>query len=178
MQGEFPILETSRLILRQINLSDAVSIQKNLSDAQTVMYSNTNQPPTREEVEKIIKIWQKRFEEQKGIRWGITKRGNDKVIGSCGYKNLTQDNTKAEIGYEILVNYRRQGLMSEALNAVIRFAFKTMQLSYIKATVNPDNLPSINLLKKIGFIEEDLLEDNEYDGTQLANLKLFSLHKS
>ena len=49
MQCEFPILETPRLILRQINLSDAESIQKDLSDANTVMYSNTNQPPTKEE---------------------------------------------------------------------------------------------------------------------------------
>ncbi|MEO1433144.1 MAG: GNAT family N-acetyltransferase [Cyanobacteria bacterium J06633_8] len=177
MQSEFPILETPRLILRQINLSDAVSIQKNLSDAQTVMYSNTNQAPTREKVEKIIKIWQKRFEEQKGIRWGITKRGNDEVIGSCGYKNLTQDNKKAEIGYEILVNHRRQGLMSEALNAVIRFGFETIQLNYIEATVNPHNLPSIYLLNKIGFIEEDLLEDNECHQNKLTNLKLFVLHK-
>jgi len=177
MQREFPILETPRLILRQINLSDAVSIQKNLSDARTVMYSNTNQPPTREEVEKIIKVWEKRFEKQQGIRWGITKRGSNKVIGSCGYKNLTHDNKHAEIGYEILVNYRRQGLMSEALNAVIRFGIETMQLNYIEATVNPDNLPSINLLSKVGFIEETILKDNKCDHTQSTNLKLFSLHK-
>ena len=134
MQREFPILETPRLILRQINLSDAVSIQKNLSDIRTIVYSNTNQPPTREEVEEIIKVWQQRFEEQKGIRWGITKRGNNIVIGSYGYKNLIQDNKKAEVGYEILVNYRRQGLMSEALNTVIRFRFETIRLNYIEAT--------------------------------------------
>lgn len=166
MQREFPILETPRLILRQINLSDVVSIQRNLSDAGTVMYSNSNKPPTIEEVEKIIKVWQKRFEEQKGIRWGITKRGNDEIIGSCGYKNLTLENKKAEIGYEILGNYRRQGLMSEALNAVIRFGFETMQLNYIEATVNPHNLPSIYLLNKIGFIEETVLEDNEFHQNQ------------
>ena len=47
----------------------------------------------------------------------------------------------------------------------------------IQATVIRHNLPSINLLNKIGFIEETILENNQRDHTQSTNLKLFSLHK-
>ncbi|MEO1377825.1 MAG: GNAT family N-acetyltransferase [Cyanobacteria bacterium J06635_10] len=161
-----------------IDLSDVASIHHNLSDPQTVIYSNTNQPPTVKQVEKIIKVWQKRFEEQKGIRWGITKRGNNEVIGSCGYKNLINNDKKAEIGYEIFSDYRRKGFMSEALHEVIRFGFETMQLNYIEATVNPNNLPSIYFLNKLGFVEKILLEDYNYQHKNYSNMKLFVLSKN
>ena len=176
MQCEFPILKTARLILRAIEFSDMVSIHRNLSDAQTVMYSNKNIPPSVEEVRKMIQIWQKRFEEQQGIRWGIIKLGNDDVIGSCGYKNLTLQDKKAEIGYEIFGDYRRKGLMMEALDVVIRFGFEKMYLNHIEATVYFRNIPSIRLLKNIGFAEKFLSDECEFSQDKNTNMKTFLLH--
>ncbi|MEM7715671.1 MAG: GNAT family N-acetyltransferase [Cyanobacteria bacterium P01_A01_bin.68] len=172
---EFPILKTPRLLLRAINHSDAKSVHRNLSDCDTVLYSNTGEPPSLEEVYKIVDIWKGNFKQQLGIRWGITVREQNIVIGSCGYKNINKKHRRAEIGYEIRGEYRRKGLMSEALNAVIKYGFEVIKLNRVEATVNCDNLPSILLLNKLGFSEEVILREYELQQGQFTDLKLFSL---
>ena len=83
---EFPILKTPRLLLRAVNHSDANSLHRNLADFDTVLYSNTEEPPSLEKVYKIVDIWKGNFKQQLGIRWGNTVREQNIVIGSCGYK--------------------------------------------------------------------------------------------
>lgn len=175
MKHEFLILETPRLLLREIYLSDTPSVRHNLCDPQTVQYSDSPEVPSLEEVGKIIEIWQEHFQLQQGIRWGITRKGEDKVIGSCGYKNWVKKHYRAEIGYEISREYRRQGLMVEALHAVLQFGFEMMALNRIQAIVLSNNLPSVKLLSKLGFFEEGVLREYEFHREQSADLRLFSL---
>ncbi|MEL6494728.1 MAG: GNAT family N-acetyltransferase [Cyanobacteria bacterium J06623_7] len=174
MLSEFPILKTPRLVLRAICQSDAPLIHRNLSDFQTVMYSNASEAPSLKKVQQMIDKWKEDFNKQQSIRWGITIK-EDIVIGSCGYKKIAKRYRRAEIGYEIFAEYRRQGLMSEALNAVIQFGFETMDFNRIEATVDPENLPSILLLNKLCFSEEGMLREYELQKERFSNLKLFSL---
>lgn len=175
MKREFPILETPRLLLRGIYLLDTPSVRHNLCDPHTVQYSDSSEVPNLEEVGKIIEIWQEHFQLQQGIRWGITRKGEDTIIGSCGYKNWIKKHYRAEIGYEISREYRQQGLMTEALHAVLRFGFEIMALNRIQATVISNNLPSVKLLSKLGFFEEGMLREHEFHREQSADLRLFSL---
>ncbi|BAY81701.1 hypothetical protein NIES267_11780 [Calothrix parasitica NIES-267] len=172
---EFPILKTPRLLLRAINYSDAQSVHCNLSDFYTVLYSNVAEPPSLKEVRKIIDIWSENFKKQQGFRWGITIKEQNIVIGSCGYKNINKKHRRAEIGYEISPAYRRKGFMSEALNAVLEYGFEVIELNRIEATVNCGNLPSILLLHKLGFSEEGILKEYEFQKDKFIDLKLFSL---
>ena len=82
---------------------------------------------------------------QQGIRWGITIKEQNAIIGSCGYKKIIQKHRRAEIGYELCGEYRRKGFMREVLNTVIQYGFEVIKLNRIEATVNCDNLPSISL---------------------------------
>lgn len=175
MKREFPILETPRLLLRRIYLLDTPSVRHNLCDPQTVQYSDSPELPSLSEVGKIIEIWQELFQLQQGIRWGITRKGEDTVIGSCGFKNWVKKHYRAEIGYEISREYRQQGLMAEALYAVLRFGFEMMALNRIQAKVISNNLPSAKLLSKLGFCEEGVLREYEFHQEQSVELKLFSL---
>ncbi|MEM7581185.1 MAG: GNAT family N-acetyltransferase [Mastigocoleus sp.] len=177
MLSDFPILKTSRLILRAIHISDAQLVHRNLSDYQTIIYSNTVEPPSLEKVQKMIEKWQQGFTKQQVIRWGITIKGEDAIIGSCGYKKIIKNHRRAEIGYEIFAEYRRQGIISEALNAIIQFGFKVIELTLIEATVNCNNLASISLLNKLGFIEEGVLREYEFQQDKFTDLKLFSLRQ-
>ena len=174
MLSEFPILKTPRLLLRAIQQSDAQLLHRNFSDPQTVLYSNAP-APSLEKVQQVIDIWSENFQKQQGIRWGITIKEQNAVIGSCGYKNIIKKHRRAGIGYEIFADYRRQGFMSEALNALIQFGFEVIELNRIEATVDCDNLPSILLLHKLGFTEEGTLRDYEFNQEKFVDLKLFSL---
>lgn len=174
MLSEFPILKTPRLVLRAIQQSDAQLVHRNFSDPQTVLYSNAP-APSLEKVQQVIDIWSENFQKQQGIRWGITIKEQNAVIGSCGYKNIIKKHRRAGIGYEIFADYRRQGFMSEALNAVIQFGFEVIELNRIEVMVDYDNLPSILLLHKLGFTEEGTLRDYEFNQEKFVDLKLFSL---
>ena len=174
MLSEFPILKTPRLVLRAIQQSDAQLVHRNFSDHQTVLYSNAP-APSLEKIQQAIDIWSEDFQKQQGIRWGITIKEQNAVIGSCGYKNIIKKHRRAGIGYEIFADYRRQGFMSEALNAVIQFGFEVIELNRIEVMVDWDNLPSILLVNKLGFTEEGTLRDYEFNQDKFVDLKLFSL---
>lgn len=90
-------------------------------------------------------------------------------------QKLGKKHYRAEIGYEISGEYRRQGLMTEVLDAVIRFGFEVMELNRIQAIVVSNNLPSVKLLSKLGFSEEGVLREYEFHREQFADLRLFSL---
>jgi [ribosomal protein S5]-alanine N-acetyltransferase len=171
MFDEFPQLETETLILREIHLADAKDIFMLYSDSEVVKYHDMEVFKNIERTEKLINRWGDRFQEQQAIRWGIAKKTDNVIIGTCGY-SWQRIAFCAEVGYELAKAHWRQGIMTEALNAMMDFGFEKMELNRIQAMVMLGNTPSMNLLKKIGFKEEGLLRDY---GFWKGNLKMFSL---
>jgi len=68
-------------------------------------------------------------------------------------------NRRAEIGFMLNRDYWRQGLMYQALEAVITFAFDTLKLHRIEADTDPGNTGSLALLEKLGFEREGLFRE-------------------
>ena len=81
------------------------------------------------------------------------------MIGKCILFQFNQANHRAEIGFILNHNYWRQGLMHQALEAVIDFAFTTLKLHRIEADVDPENAGSLGVLEKLGFQREGLFRD-------------------
>lgn len=123
-------------------------------------------------------LWyQSILNEQTGIRWGITLKGKDKVIGSCGFLNRVPEHYRTEIGYELSRDYWGQGIAGEALEAVIRYGFKYLKFQRIEALVEPPNIPSQKLIEKHGFIREGLLRNYEFTCGKFDDLYMYSLLK-
>ncbi len=76
----------------------------------------------------------------------------------CGAVNLSQIFRKvfqnAYLGYYLFEKFTGKGLMTEAVELVLRHAFKDLKLHRLEANVQPDNLPSIAVLKRCGFTKE------------------------
>jgi len=92
-------------------------------------------------------------------RWGIVRRADNRLIGTCGYHKWEKAYFRAEIGYDLSPDCWGQGYMSEALRAVIRHGFERMELNRIDALVYIHNARSIQLLQRLGFKQEGLLRD-------------------
>lgn len=123
-------------------------------------------------------LWyQSILNEQTGIRWGITLKGKDKVIGSCGFLNGVPEHYRTEIGYELSRDYWGHGIAGEALEAVIRYGFKYLKFQRIEALVEPPNIPSQKLIEKHGFIREGLLRNYEFTCGKFDDLYMYSLLK-
>lgn len=170
---QFPQLETARLILRQTYGSDAKAIFDIFSDPEVTRYHDLSPPTSLNQVQWLINQRVERFQNNQGIRWGIVYKANNVMIGSCGYRYKSPG--LAEMGYELAKSYWRQGIMSEALTAIIQFGSQTIGLNRIEAMVMLDNTASSELLKKLGFTEEGILKDYGFWKGQFHDLRLFSL---
>lgn len=84
-------------------------------------------------------------------------------------------NYRAEIGYLIAPAHWRKGLVSEALTAVITFAFEEMRLHSIEANINPQNEASRRLLLKHGFVKEAYFKEDYYFNGKFLDSEIYSL---
>jgi ribosomal-protein-alanine N-acetyltransferase len=173
----FPILETDRLILRQVTKDDANSLLKYLSDKAVMRYVGLEPFKSIDDALDEISWYRSILEKRTGIRWGITLKGQGEVIGSCGFLNLVSQHYRSEIGVELSREHWGKGIASEAFEAVIRYGFEQMNLQRIEALIEPPNIPSQKLAERQGFIREGFLRSYEYTCGKFDDLYMYSLLK-
>ena len=79
------------------------------------------------------------------------------IVGSMGLFNIVRLHVQAAfVGYAIGTPHAQQGYATEALQLVLRFAFRKLRLHRIEASIQPHNAPSIALVKRAGFAREGL----------------------
>lgn len=100
--------------------------------------------------------------------WMIIKSDTLEIIGDAGFKGFNEKEQNADIGYGIIKEERRKGYAKEAVKALINWAFSQEILAEITAKCLIQNDNSINLLKKLNFIETE--KDNEIIYWSLKNL--------
>lgn len=97
----FPILETSRLYLREITDDDANDIFEYLSNDRVTRYLGKDSLTNIDEAYDIINKIKINYDERRGIRWGIIHKESKKLIGTIGYDAMHIKNKRADIGYDI-----------------------------------------------------------------------------
>jgi ribosomal-protein-alanine N-acetyltransferase len=117
------------------------------------------------------------------VYFQLIHKENGKIIGSCGFHTIYPSHDRAEIGYSLHTDdYKRQGLMSEAIVAVIDFGFNDLKLHRIEAFVGHSNPPSVRLMENMNFtlegnMREHYLRDGIYEDSFVYSL-LRSEYKS
>jgi ribosomal-protein-alanine N-acetyltransferase len=157
--ANFPILQTERLILRQLTMEDIDFIFQHFRDPRVTQYL-MDEPPLEDyaQAKEIIEFYLEP-EGKTYNRWGIVQKADNLLIGTCGYHKWSTAYCRAEIGYDLSPACWGQGYMTEALRAVIGNGFERMGLNRVDALVYTKNDASIHLLKKLGFKQEGLLRD-------------------
>jgi len=117
------------------------------------------------------------FQEHEGVRWAIANRADGHLIGTAGFWRLIKPHFRAEIGYELAPEWWGQGVMAEALAAMLGFGFAHMGLHSVEAQIHPDNVGSRRVLEKLGFVQEGYLRENFYDPVeaQFTDTAVFGL---
>ena len=154
----FPELQTGRLDLieiKQIHLRDLFKLFGNDSVTE---YYNMKTLEEEKEAQKLIDWFQSRFKDKLGIRWGISLKGENNIIGTIGFNNFTKGH-RANIGYDLQKDFWNKGYITEALKAVIKFGFEELEINRIEAEVMPGNIISEKVLDKLNFRKEGLLRE-------------------
>ncbi len=175
--GSFPELETNRLFLREFQPEDLEAIFELYADPQVTAHvmAPIN---TYHQAEAIVQEYMGYYRSGTGIVWAITLKGNPTVIGTCGYEVMSAYDKRGEIGYDLCKRNWGQGLMAEALQAVIDHSYSTLDLNRIQAYVSIDNTRSIDLLKRIGFSAEGVLRDYRWFNGKFTDWALLSFLKN
>ena len=171
----FPVLRTSRLVLREISSGDVKSVFAMESDPVAMRY--WSRPPmqdmaeAREAVERSMEL----FPDRHALKWCLTRPPEDVLIGHVSLFSFSTQNRRAEIGYGLARAYWGQGFMREALTAVIDYAFGPLGLRRIEADTDPRNQASLRALERLGFAREGLLRERWQVGDEISDSALFGL---
>jgi len=151
-----PVLKTERLTLRKLQNSDAEGILELYQDPEVVRWLDWNGAVSLEEARFVLALFEQQTRTARNLRWGLTLTGEEKVIGSVVLMNFRRQ-AYADIGYDLSRAYWGRGLMQEALTELLRFCDRDLGLQRIQAYIRPENLASVKLIERLGFVREGLL---------------------
>lgn len=174
--SHFPVLKTQRLLLRELTPQDAEAVFHIRGNYEVTRYNIGPAYQHLQQASELIDGISNGFRDYIDLRWGITHRENPQwVIGMCGYNYWSRNDHRASIGYDLARDHWGQGIMSEALRAVLQFGFTQMDLNRVEADTDTRNHASQRVLEKLGFKSEGVLREQFYDGDGFYDLALFSL---
>lgn len=175
---DFPVLETKRLSLQAYSPMDAENFYQLRSDEEFIQFlglaAMKKKTVAREYIHDIINA----FKVEKGLSWKIALKGTAELIGYIGFWQIENRHFRAEIGFGIHQDYRKQGLMSEAMEAVLDYGFSTLGIHSVKANVDPSNENSIQLLLKHDFQKEAHFRENYFFDGKFIDSAFYCLIKS
>ncbi|GAF12179.1 GNAT family acetyltransferase [Bacillus sp. JCM 19046] len=170
----FPILETKRLILKNVSNEDTLALYSILSQKEVTHFYGMLPLKSVKQASQVIESMNRSYNEKRGIRWGIHFKDKEQLIGTIGLNLLSYPNRKTEIGYELHPEHWRKGIITEAANAVISYCFDELQLLRIGAVTYENNKASQSLLTNLGFQFEGKLANYFYVGETSANAHLYA----
>jgi len=149
----FPILTTERLTLRQLSIDDQLSIFALRSDKEINKYLDRQASRTIEDAVNFINNINDNIKKNNSIYWVITLTKTKTFVGTICLFDFSDEKSSCEIGYELLTKFQGQGIMKEAAEKVIDYAFQTLKFQKIVACTHNDNQNSTKLLTKCNFIK-------------------------
>lgn len=175
MTPVFPTLSTPRLHLRKIVPADADALFAIHSDAETMRWYGVDPIIEMGEADKLAELFASWFTAGTGFRWGLERREDGRLIGTCGLFRWNKSWRNCVIGYELARDYHGQGYMREALVSVLDFGFDQMQLHRVQAETHPDNAASIGLATRLGFQFEGVHREQAFWLGSFHDLNCYSL---
>lgn len=160
--SRLPTLQTPRLTLRPLSESDVAEVFAVFSDPVVVRYWDGPLMTSHQDAMQYIDQIHHGFRRRDFFQWGIGDSATGSVIGTCTLAHVSAVHQRCEIGFALRQTHWGQGLGSEAVAAVIAFAFETLGMHRIEADVDPRNDRSLRLLERFGFEREGLLRERYY----------------
>ncbi len=173
----FQNLESDRLLLRRITPEDVNEVYALRSNAETMKYIPRPLVTTTEEALEHIKMIQGKIENNEGINWAITLKGNTKLIGIIGHYRMRWEHFRSEIGYMLLPEYHGEGIITEAIKLMIDYGFNKMNMHSLEGIIDPSNTASARVLEKNGFVKEAHFIENEFFDGKFLDSVIYSLVK-
>lgn len=148
------ILETDRCILRETTVEDVDSFFEIYNDPEITKFTEGLYPTpadekayTREYIKKVYEYF------EFGV-WTVLLKETGEIIGRAGL-SVREACDYPELGFVIGKNWQGKGVAFEVCEAILEYGKNEFEFDTFQAVVRNENIPSINLLRKLGFERRD-----------------------
>ena len=155
-----PVLETNRLVLRQLTMDDAADYFEIFSDDEVTRYYDVNTMTDVNEAKALIQRHNAHYQNHVSIRYVLQLKDSGKVIGTFGLYDF-KGSDSVEIGFDLNRAHWKQGYMTEAIRRVIDFVFQELGIAAVYGGFLKPNTASENLMKRLGFTRDKVLDTIE-----------------
>lgn len=169
-------LETDRLQLRKVKDEDLAFIHHGLSNETVTQYMLIHYP-TPEAAKKQLLYYNDQYTSGNGCYWVLELKSTQAPIGVIGITNINRAHLRGELGYWLLPEFQQKGYTTEAAQKVLSFCFTTLKLNRVEADTETENLRSIGVLEKLGFLKEGVFRKYEINKGRFIDLARYSLLK-
>jgi [ribosomal protein S5]-alanine N-acetyltransferase len=171
-------IESERLLLRLAAESDLPALlEVNSNEEVTALL-----PYARWESMADAEAWLRRMQGIQGtglaLQFVVVSHATGSAIGTCLLFRFEERSARAELGYVLGRPYWGQGLMREALEALVGCAFADMGLRRLEAEVDTRNGSSARLLQRLGFTKEGLLRQRWVAKGEARDVEMYGLLRS
>ncbi len=161
------ILETQRLLLRELEESDLDALAEIYGNAEVMRYIGNGVTFSREQTLGSIKRWRE-YQKQKGFsNWAVIEKASGLLTGKCGFNEIPGNDI--EISYLFAKAHWGKGIATEISKAVLEYGFNVVGLERVVALAYPQNIASIKVIEKLGMQFE---QEAEYWGIKLMKYSI------
>ncbi len=162
-----PILETERLILRKMAVSDHKDMFEYSARPETSRYLLWSPHPSPFYTKRYLTWLQGQYRGGKFYDFAVVEKESGKMLGTCGFTSFHIPNNSAEVGYVLNPDFHGKGYATEALTKLMEFGFRTLYLHRLVARIMVENIASRRVAEKCGFRHEathidEMLVKGEY----------------
>ena len=164
------VIETARLVLRPWTADDLEAIWPTVSDPAFPKLMSWEAHRTMDETREWLDRASRVVASNEEVSWAIEHEG--KAVGAIGLHEIAWQVRafrldRAELGYWLATAHQRKGIMTEAVQAIVRFAFETIGLHKVVVTCMADNVASRRVIEKAAFrwlgrAEDDVWRDGKW----------------
>ncbi len=145
-------LGTSRLVLREYTEDDSTAVLAYQSDPRYLRYYPWERR-TFQDVQRFVRTfidWQSESPRRR-FQLAVLLRESGTLIGSCGVRRKPDDDTEADIGFELSPEHWGRGYATEAATAMADFAFRGLGVRRLSSWCIAENVASARVLEKLGM---------------------------
>lgn len=175
--SNMPRLESKRLLFRAIKRADLDDIYEYSSNPKTSKYLLWSPHKTISTTREFIEIVLSKYKSRDYNDWAIVYKKTGKMIGTCGFTRIDEENQLVEIGYVLNPDYWGAGLATEAVERVLKFAFEVMNVNRVEAKFMFGNGASLAVMKKVGMTFEGYQRDAIFAKGKFRTIGIASILK-
>ena len=173
--SNLPVLTTPRLTLRPMTMRDAADIYAYSRDPEVARHVLWDAHQSLSDSKAYLRYIIRQYREGTPSSYGIVLNATGRLVGTIGFMWYNHENKTAEVGYSLARSLWNNGLMTEALAAVLDMGFNELNLHRIEAQHESVNPASGRVMAKCGMHHEGRLRGRIFNKGRFVDVELYAI---